>query len=333
MKDIKDTMKEEIKGKQNKGNGILSKLNVQLLISLFLFLFLIFPAFSAPADDIDLEQLEQYLEKSSYSDFQKRMVANSTREAIEKGISEEDTLSIIKASIDNKVDPYNVKKFLDTAISAKDIGISEKPLINKVKEGLVKNVEAKAIIEVLNRKLENMETAQILLAGKKLSDEKREEIIDVLADSLANGVSSNALERVLAISSEQGKSWKEVEEVAKELAGLSLKATELGIGSDKLETIFHQALDNGNSMENICMNIQDLITAQIAVQVSSGTSSQDVCADGAGNITVISDIPTSSGSAISGSGPTAPAGESGSSPFSSGSGDTSDNESGSSPFK
>lgn len=325
--------KKEIKRKQNKGNKILSNITAQLLISLFLFLFIIFPSFTAPADDSNLGQLEQYLENSSYSDFQKRMVTKSAQEAIEKGISSEDTLSIIKGSIDNKIDPYNVKKFLDTATSAKDAGISEKPLINKVKEGLAKNVEAKAIINVLNEKVENMMTAQILLAEEQLPDEKREEIIDVIADSLANGVSPNTLARVLEISSEQGKDWTEVEEVTKELANLSLKATELGISGAQLETIFNQALDNGNSMENICMNVQDLITAQIAVQVSSGTSSKNGSVDGTGNVTASPDIPTSSGSVIPGSGSTAPSGESGTSPFSSGGGDKPDNESGTSPFK
>ena len=167
-----------------------------------------------------------------------------------------------------------------------------------------------------------------------VSDNEREEMIDVLADSLANGVSPNTLARVLEIRNEEGKDWSEVEEVTKELANLGLKAAELGLGNAQIEAIFNQALENGNSMDDICLSIQDLITAQAAVQVSNSASSKDGVANGPGSGVTNPDSPASpTGSIITGSGSTTPTGETGSSPISSGGSSKTDSESGSSPLK
>lgn len=309
----------------------LTLLACSALIFIF-FLFSSFPIMAASSDnDQTLSQLEQTIANSIYSEFQKSMVLNTAQNAIEKGISPEDTLSIVKGSINNEVDAYNIKKFLDTAITAKDDGISETPLINKVKEGLAKKVDERLIINVLSQKSENMKIARDLLSKNEISNGETEEMIDILADSLANGVPESALGKVLKRSSEEGKSWEDVEIVTQELATLGLKAAELGIANDKIETIFNQALDGNSSMENICCNIQDLITAAIAAKVTSGTVSNDGITGNTGS--VIPDLPSSpSGSGPIGSGPSAPSGETGSSPISSGGGNKTDNESGSSPL-
>jgi hypothetical protein len=178
-----------------------------------------------------------------------------------------------------------------------------------------------------------MKIAQNLLAESQIQNGEPEEMIDILADSLTNGVPQSTLAQILKLSSEQGKEWSEVEDVTKELANLGLKAIEMGIGSDKVESIFNQALEVENNLENICMNIQDLIVAAIAVQVTSSSLQRDTMVEGTSSSSSIPGLPSSSsGSAISGSGSSAPSGETGSSPISSGGDDTTDNESGSSPL-
>lgn len=306
-----------------------------LVISLLLFFTTFLSIQAAQYDDnTNISQLEQYLGNSTYSDFQKRMVLNTAQEAINDGISAEDTLSIIKNSIDNEVAPYNIKKFIDTAISAKNDGIAEKPILNKIKEGLAKNVDQRLIVNAVNQKSENMKIARDLLSENQIQNGESEEMIDVLAESLANGVSENVLSQILKISSEQDKSWQEVEEVTQELANLGLRAIELGIGNDKIETIFIQALDADNSLENICFNIQDLMLSAIAAQVSSSTVSKDAGIDGGSSGSSVPALSsTSSGSTLPGSSPSAPSGETGSSPISSsGGGNKTDSESGSSPL-
>ena len=305
-----------------------------LVISLLLFFTTFLSIQAAQYDDnTNISQLEQYLGNSTYSDFQKRMVLNSVQEAINDGISAEDTLFIIKNSIDNKVDPYNIKKFIDTAISAKNDGIEEKPILNKIKEGLAKKVDERLIINAINQKSENMKIARDLLSENQIQNGELEEMIDVLAESLANGVSENVLSQILKISNEQDKSWQEVEEVTQELANLGLRAIELGIGNDKIETIFIQALGADNSLENICFNIQDLMLSAIAAQVSSNAAPKDAGIDGSSGSSNPALSSTSSGSTLPGSSPSAPSGETGTSPISSsGGGNKTDSESGSSPL-
>ena len=305
-----------------------------LVISLLLFFTTSLSIQAAQSDDnTNISQLEQYLGNSTYSDFQKRMVLNTAQEAINDGISAEDTLSIIKNSIDNEVAPYNIKKFIDTAISAKNDWIEEKPILNKIKECLAKKVDERLIINAINQKSENMKIARDLLSENQIQNGDSEEIIDVLAESLANGVSENVLSQILKISSEQDKSWQEVEEVTQELASLGLRAIELGIESDKIETIFAQALNADNSLENICFNMQDLMLSVIAAQVSSSAVSKDAGVDGSSGSSTPALSSTSSGSTLSGSVPSAPSGETGTSPISSsGGGNKTDSESGSSPL-
>jgi hypothetical protein len=303
-----------------------------LVISLLLFFTTSLSIQAAQSDDnTNISQLEQYLGNSTYSDFQKRMVLNTAQEAINDGISAEDTLSIIKNSIDNEVAPYNIKKFIDTAISAKNDGIEEKPILNKIKEGLAKKVDERLIINAINQKSENMKIARDLLSENHIQNGDSEEMIDVLAESLANGVSENVLSQILKISSEQDKSWQEVEEVTQELASLGLRAIELGIESDKIETIFAQALNADNSLENICFNMQDLMLSVIAAQVSSSAVSKDAGVDGSSGSSTPALSSTSSGSTLSGSVPSAPSGETGTSPISGGN-NKAEGESGSSPL-
>lgn len=285
----------------------------------------------------EMSLIEQDLTDSSYSDFQKRMIFNSTQEAISEGISIDDAVSILEKSIENEIDAYNVKKFFDTLISAKEEGFSEEPLLNKMKEGLAKNVEERLIINALTQKSENMKIVRNLLEETQIENGDPEEMIDILADSLTNGAPLNALSQILSLSSEQGKSWQEVEELAEELGNLGLKASELGIDEDKIEVIFNQAIEGQSSLENICMNIQDLMMAAIAVEMSGSSSSRDGVLQPTGSSLpgASTSVPTSSsGIGISGTGSTIPSGETGSSPISSGDSSTSkpDSESGSSPL-
>jgi len=314
----------------------ITQLSVFCLVILFIF-FVTLPvlAIQSSSETDVINQIEQNLASSSYSDFQKRMILNSVQEAIGEGISVDDTVSILKGSIRNEIDPYNVKKFFDTVISAKVDGILEQSLLDKIKEGLAKNIEERLIVDAVTQKSENMEIARLLLAETQIKNGEQEEMIDLLADSLTNGVPLSALSQILQISSEQGKSWQEVEEVSEELGNLGLKASELGIEGDKIEMIFNQAIENQDSLENICMNIRDLMIAAVAVKVSSSPSQRDSIVPSSGEGSSISDIPiSSSGSVPVETGTSIPSGETGSSPVSSDDSSTSkpDSESGVSPL-
>jgi len=314
----------------------ITQLSVFCLVILLIFSVTIpVLAIQSSSETDGIIQIEQKLADSSYSDFQKRMILNSAQEAIGEGISIDDTVSILKESIENNIDPYNLKKFYDTVISAKENGISEQSLINKIKEGLAKNVEERLIVDAVTRKSENMKIARNLLSETQITNGEQEEMIDSLADSLANGVPLSALSQILRISSEQGKSWQEVGEVSEELGNLGLKASELGIEGEKIELLFNQALENQNSLENICMNIQDLIVAAVAVKMTSSPSQRDSIMQSSGEGSVTSDIPiSSSGSLPADTGTSIPSGETGSSPVSSDDSSTSkpDSESGTSPL-
>jgi hypothetical protein len=89
--------KKKINRVQKNGKTNLSLSLLFIAITFLLILSIPLSIQAAQSDDnTNISQLEQYLGNSSYSDFQKRMVLNTAQEAINDGISTEDTLSIIR---------------------------------------------------------------------------------------------------------------------------------------------------------------------------------------------------------------------------------------------
>ena len=123
--------------KLNKNKLILSLITFFIVSSLTIF------AFAAETATIDeqLEQLKNIFDSSStYSAFQTSMLVKSTQNLLEIGISFEDTRAIIENSVEKSLDAYSIKKVFDVLLNAKKDGLPTEPLINKINEGLAKNV-------------------------------------------------------------------------------------------------------------------------------------------------------------------------------------------------
>lgn len=284
----------------------------------------------------DLDQAADELQNADYSDFQRRMILNSAQEAINEGISPDDANSILTGSIKNNLDAYNVMKIFNLVVDAKKQGISEKDLINKVKEGLAKNVEERLIIAVVNQESEHMKAALKLLQDNQITNGNQQEMVSLIADSLNNGVPTRTLEEILKISKEQGRSWTQIEKISTQLGDLGLKATELGINREQVEKIFFTAVESQEHLDEICGNIQDMMIAAVAVKTNEAKAERDD--QGKENATAspstLPDIPLPSPDEESGthSGMT-PSEESGTSPVESdeNTGDTPEDETGTPP--
>ncbi|HAJ32084.1 MAG TPA: hypothetical protein DCK79_01735 [Candidatus Atribacteria bacterium] len=256
-----------------------SKIKFKLILSLItlltIFCFTI-SAFSANAANIDeqLEQLKSIISSSSsYSAFQSRMILNSAQDLLELGIPFEDTKKIIENSIEESFDAYSVKKVFDVILETQQEGLPTEPLINKVNEGFAKNVDKTVIISVISTKVENLKKASMLLnearqEGLEINGE--EEMVEILADSLENDVPQESLFWLLKTGTTEGKNIEEISEISEELSYLSLLATDSGLSSEEISLLFKKAIDNSNSTEDMCENIQNSLEAEISTAKIEG---------------------------------------------------------------
>ena len=260
---------------------------------------------TACAAETSLLNLNEKLEQSRYSGFQRRMISNAAAELLKYDIDTVEVERLLGVSIGNNFDAYNIKKIIEIIIDAKNNGISEKSLLNKFKEGLAKQVDERLIVEVLTKEATNLKIAKNILLEHPLEDATydTEIIVESLAESLNNGVPRDSLSEVFSRSVREGRSPREVTEVSTELGSLSLRAFEIGFSEDEVNDVFQKAVLSRSGVDGICEDIQDMLVAAVVTKMnmasrnSSGGSDSDIdttASDG----TTTGDGTTSSGSVL-----------------------------------
>jgi hypothetical protein len=247
------------------------------LITIFMIFSFAISVFSTEIATIDeqITELKDILNSlSTYSAFQTNMLLNTIQNLWEAGISFQDTKGIIENSIAKTIDAYSVKKVFDILLETKNDNLPTEPLINKINEGLAKNVNKNTIISVISTKAENLKQAnEILTAARQegLEINGSEEIIEILADSLENDVPQEALSWLVKTGTKEGRSIEEITEINEELSYLSLMAYDSGLSTEKISLLFKKAMDSSSNLADICENIQKNLESEISTaKIESG---------------------------------------------------------------
>ena len=256
---------------KNKIKFILT-LSLITLLTILCFTISVFSAETATIDE-QIEQLKSIIDSSSYSAFQSRMILNTAQDLLESGIPFEDTKKIIENSVEKSLDAYNIKKVFDVILETQQDGLPTEPLINKLNEGLAKNVNNSEIISVISTKAENLKKANEILnealqEGLEINGE--EEMVEILSDSLENDVPQESLSWLLKTGTTEGKSMEEISEISEELSYLSLLATDSGLSSKEISLLFQKATENSSNIEEICENIQNSLEAETSTAKIEG---------------------------------------------------------------
>ncbi len=259
---------------------MLSKNRNKLILSL-ITLFLIFSlanlAFAEEAvENLDeqLKELKNILASStSYSAFQTSMLLNTAQDLLESGIPFEDTKTIIENSVEKSFDAYSVKKVFDVILDTQQDGLPTAPLINKINEGLAKNVNKSEIFSVISAKTENLKIADEILKEARqegLEIDGGEEIVEILADSLENDVPQESLSWLVKMGTKEGRSIEKITEISEELSYLSLMASDSGLSPEEISLLFKKAIESSSNIEEICENIQNNLEAEISTAKIEG---------------------------------------------------------------
>jgi len=260
-----------MKLKKSKNKLISSLITFFIICSITIFTF----AEEEESINEQLEQLRNILDSSStYSAFQTRMLLNTAQSLLESGIVFEDTKGIIENSVEKSLDAYSIKKVFDVILETKEDGLPTEPLINKVKEGLSKNINKTIIISVISTKAENLKKADEILNEARqegLEVDGGEEIVQILADSLENDVPQESLSWLVKMGTKEGRSIEEISEISEELSYLSLMAYDSGLSTEKISLLFKKAMDNSSNTTDICENIQKSLETEIStVKIEAG---------------------------------------------------------------
>jgi len=293
-------MSNKIERRKNR----IKSLNASLiaLILVFIFTLPIFSQEAACATETSLSNLNEKLEQSKYSGFQKRMIFEAAEKLLILDINIREAEKLLIISIDNNFDAYNIKKIIEILVDVKNNNISEKSLLNKFKEGLAKKVDERLIVEVLTKEAGNLKIAKNILFEHTIQDTSYDEgsVVESLAEGLNNGVPRDSLSEVFSRSVREGRNLREVAEVSTELGNLSLRASEIGFSEEEVNDVFQKAVFNRSGVDGICEDIQDMLVAAVVTKsnMASRKSSTGTDNDIAGSEDPTGDETPSSGSVL-----------------------------------
>lgn len=240
---------------------------------IFSFAISVFSTEIATIDEQIIELKDILNSSSTYSAFQTTMLLKSAQDLLEAGILFEDTRGIIENSVAKTIDAYSVKKVFDILLETKNDNLPTEPLINKINEGLAKNVNKNTIISVISTKAENLKQANEILTEARqegLEINGSEEIIEIFANSLENDVPRETLSWLVKTGTKEGRSIEEITEINEELSYLSLMASDSGLSTEKISLLFKEAIDSSN-LADICENIQKNLESEISIaKIESG---------------------------------------------------------------
>jgi len=266
-------MNDQRKTKENKNTTNYLRILLLLFLSLLIGALLCFSVAAQPEDTEDqLEELKNCIKDNpNYSSFQKSMILDQAVKMIQSGISFEDTENMIQVQMDNSVNAYSMKKIFDTLLESQQKGLPTKTLINKLKEGLAKKVDINLIYEVLQDKSMTFEEANEMLSEvmpvmlsdseemNNSSSSEQMEIIEIIADSLSNGLPQGYLSYLVQEGTQEGKTLKEIAQVSAEMGTLSLQASEIGLSQQDIKDLLATATNDSQGIGQVCENMQGLL--------------------------------------------------------------------------
>jgi DNA-binding transcriptional MerR regulator len=214
-----------------------------ILILILIIITCIIYSFSVWADEEQLQtSSSQKISEiiNSYPDissFQAKRLLREAEEAVQFGISLEDTKEIIQGSLEKKINIYTVIDLFSLMSQLEEEGLPTNLIINKAKEGLAKGASSNEINLSIKEESKNLQFAKYLVEQSLLEGaniENKGKAIEILASSLPY----NHQEDMITDIVKKGiLNQKDVKEIAGALTALSnLVNLDMSITSAKVIT-------------------------------------------------------------------------------------------------
>ncbi len=199
-----------------------------ILILILIIIACIISSFSIWAEETEttpsLQQISEII--NSYPDissFQAGRLLKEAEEAIQSGISSEDTQEIIQKSLEKNIKAYSIIGIFSLLNELAEDGLPTSPIINKAKEGFAKGVSSDKIILSIRKKSENLQFAKYLVEQSFLEEadiQEKSKAIEILASSFASNITEDMITDIFKEALQQKKDINEISSALNALSNL-----------------------------------------------------------------------------------------------------------------
>ena len=156
----------------------------RLLMTVFFVIFIPFLSF---ADEVD---------KGLTSGTSSR-IKESTRQVIQIGVDPDAVIKMTQNMISDNFSEQQVVAGHELLIKAKKQNIDEEPIINKLHEGIAKNVTAENILQAMEKVRVRYELANAYTQNMKTDEQQAREMAKEMAECMAAGMDKNNMNKIM----------------------------------------------------------------------------------------------------------------------------------------
>ncbi len=243
-------------------------MNNRLIILIILMSAILLINHTALATDIDqgFIEIEKEIGKTlSLTQEDKNLLIQKVKEANKAGLSSLDIKSIIERGLLKKIKIDSMAGFLDVIIKGKKQGLPVYPLVNKVLEGLAKNVPSYRISKVVQKISEEMSITKDIVercTSHGMKAEKlmiRHRAIQTIVETRQRGISFKSINHIvdrLLESKDAGRiRLSNIEDTVETLANL----VDLGMSENLALKAVETAIAHGYFNKDHLMDLEDSV--------------------------------------------------------------------------
>jgi uncharacterized membrane protein YgcG len=180
-------------------------------------------------------------------------VKNSTRQMLNQGFNTEDVIDMTRQMLANNFSQQHILQAHAILIKAREQGLQTEPIMNKAHEGLAKQVQAKALIQAMERVRSRYAFAAKRVNAITKDGAKKNRMATILAGSMAAGMNHEDADRVMQALRERTRNMTRAH--AEDLALQTVMSTRvmarLGMDSQAVGDSVCQALQQGYSAQEM----------------------------------------------------------------------------------
>ena len=188
-------------------------------------------------------------------------IKDRTRAMIENGIPSEDAIQLVLAMNANRFKEEQILKAQGIVLEAQRRGLSTKPVINKVFEGMAKQVAPERTLQAMEAVSSRYAFAYDQARSITKNTEQAGQLGNMLAESLAAGLKEQDALQIMSQLQEKSPKMNrdQMDELAAACLAMARDMSRLGVSSNLSSQVISSALSNGLNAASIASMHQSLV--------------------------------------------------------------------------
>jgi len=188
-------------------------------------------------------------------------IKDRTRAMIENGVPSEDAIQLVLAMNANRFKEEQILKAQGIVLEAQRRGLPTKPVINKVFEGMAKQVAPERTLQAMEAVSSRYAFAYDQARSITKNTEQAGQLGKMLAESLAAGLKEQDALQIMSQLQEKSPKMNrdQMDELAAACLAMARDMSRLGVSSDLSSQVISSALSNGLNAASIASMHQSLV--------------------------------------------------------------------------